>query len=188
MVFQKLVIADNLGLFVDPIYSESGEYGAIALLTASFLFALQIYFDFSAYSDIARGLAKTLGINLIRNFDSPYFATSIRDFWRKWHISLTTWFRDYVYIPLGGSRQSRSTTISNVLTVFLLSGFWHGANWTFIVWGLIHGVAFLAELSLRKILTNFGFKLPTGIHRYFYTFFRWSLTMSIVLSLDFLQV
>jgi D-alanyl-lipoteichoic acid acyltransferase DltB (MBOAT superfamily) len=114
---------------------------------AAYFFAFQIYYDFSGYSDIARGAARIMGIELMVNFDRPYFSSSISEFWRRWHISLSTWFRDYLFIPLGGSRISRGRTAVNLMVVFLVSGFWHGANWTFIIWGALHGIALvLAQL------------------------------------------
>jgi alginate O-acetyltransferase complex protein AlgI len=140
---KKIVVADNLSLFVDPVYNNPSHYTGSALLIATAGFAIQIYYDFSAYTDIARGCSRVMGIELIDNFNRPYLARSIADFWRRWHISLTSWFRDYVYIPMGGSRVSDGRWIFNVLTVFILSGLWHGANWTFLVWGGLHGTYYI---------------------------------------------
>lgn len=138
--FKKIVIADTLAVSVDTVYDSPQSYQGFPLLVASLLFAVQIYCDFSGYSDIAIGTARLFGIDLMKNFNSPYFATSIREFWARWHISLTSWFRDYLYIPLGGNRVSKARNAFNVMVVFLGSGLWHGANWTYIVWGGIHGV------------------------------------------------
>ena len=140
---KKIIIADNCAPIVEQIYADPTSAGGSALVYATVLFGFQIYADFSGYSDIAIGTARLFGIRLSANFDNPYFATSIPDFWRRWHISLTSWFRDYVYIPLGGSRRGRWRTWANTLLVFSLSGLWHGANWTFVLWGFYHGLLFL---------------------------------------------
>lgn len=140
---KKIVIADNCAPIVERIFSAPEAAGGSAILYGAILFAFQIYADFSGYSDIAIGTARLFGFRLTANFDNPYFATSIPDFWRRWHISLTSWFRDYVYIPLGGSRKGRYRTYLNTIVVFSLSGLWHGANWTFVAWGLYHGLLFL---------------------------------------------
>lgn len=138
--FKKIVIADTLAVSVDTVYDSLRSYQGFPLLVASVLFSVQIYCDFSGYSDIAIGTARLFGIDLMKNFNSPYFSTSIRDFWARWHISLTSWFRDYLYIPMGGNRVSKRRNVFNVMVTFLGSGLWHGANWTYIVWGGIHGV------------------------------------------------
>lgn len=140
---KKIVIADNCASVVELIFRDPHSAGGSALLYGVLLFAFQIYADFSGYSDIAIGTARLFGIRLSSNFNNPYFATSIPDFWRRWHISLTSWFRDYVYIPLGGSRRGRYITWANTLLVFTLSGLWHGANWTFVTWGFYNGLLFL---------------------------------------------
>lgn len=142
-LFKKIVIADNCASYVDQIWQTYNTQTSSTLLLAAVLFSIQIYGDFSGYSDIAIGTAKLFGIQLMRNFNNPYFSRDIAEFWRKWHISLTTWFRDYVYIPLGGSRVSQWKIVRNTFVIFLLSGFWHGANWTFIGWGTYHAVLFL---------------------------------------------
>jgi len=142
-LFKKIVVADNCAVFVDKIFSTYDTQSGSNLLLAAIFFTFQIYGDFSGYSDIAIGTAKLFGIKLMRNFNVPYFSRDIAEFWRRWHISLTTWFRDYVYIPLGGSRVSKSKVVRNTFVIFLLSGFWHGANWTFIAWGAYHAVLFL---------------------------------------------
>ncbi|MCL4169336.1 UNVERIFIED_CONTAM: hypothetical protein GTU68_066040, partial [Idotea baltica] len=136
--FKKLVVADNCGYWVDIIFAEPASHSSVVLLLGIVLFAFQIYGDFSGYSDIAIGVGRLFGFQLRRNFAYPYFSRDVAEFWRRWHISLSSWFRDYLYIPLGGSRGSRKQQVRNVLLLFLISGFWHGANWTFIIWGLIH--------------------------------------------------
>ena len=142
-LFKKVVVADNCAILVDKVFSTYTEQTGSTLLLAAVFFTFQIYSDFSGYSDIAIGTAKLFGIKLMRNFNVPYFSRDIAEFWRRWHISLTTWFRDYVYIPLGGSRVSKAKVIRNTFIIFLVSGFWHGANWTFIAWGAYHAVLFL---------------------------------------------
>lgn len=138
--FKKLVVADNCAVAVNTIWESYPDQSGLALWIAAFLFTFQIYCDFSGYSDIAIGCARLFGINLRRNFNVPYFSRNIQEFWRRWHISLMTWFRDYVYFPLGGSRVGQWKTVRNILIVFFLSGLWHGADWTFVLWGLYHGV------------------------------------------------
>lgn len=148
--FKKLVIADNLAVYVDRIYNDVYSYRGLSLLVASVFFAFQIYCDFSGYSDIAIGVAKLFGIDLMTNFKSPYLSASIKEFWSRWHISLSTWFRDYVYIPLGGNRRGRRKTQRNLLITFLASGLWHGADQTFVVWGGAHGILQIAENGLYR--------------------------------------
>ena len=151
-LFKKMVIADNLAIWVDRVYGNVSSYEGCSLAVAAFFFSIQIYCDFSGYSDIARGTAKLMNIELMQNFRSPYFSASIKEFWNRWHISLSTWFRDYVYIPLGGNKVSKGRNIVNYMITFLVSGLWHGANLTFIVWGGIHGVgqAFEKAFSTDK--------------------------------------
>lgn len=144
-LFKKVAIADRLAVFVDPVYNNVQGHEGAPLLLATVFFAFQIYCDFSGYSDMAVGAAKTMGFRLINNFNHPYASTSIRDFWSRWHISLSTWFRDYLYIPLGGSRAGPLRWEMNILLTFLVSGLWHGANWTFVIWGLLNGFYLLAE-------------------------------------------
>lgn len=144
-LFKKLVIADKIALFVDVIYDDVAAYSALVLVVATIGFSIQIYCDFSAYSEIAMGSALLLGIRLNENFNCPYLATSLKDFWARWHISLSTWFRDYVYIPLGGNRKGRIRADINLLVTFLISGLWHGANWTYVVWGGVHGLGQVLE-------------------------------------------
>ena len=138
--FLKMVIADRVSIVVDTVYNSYWMYGSTELVIASVLFAIQIYCDFASYSQIAIGAAKIMGFDLMENFNTPYFASSIKDFWRRWHISLSTWLRDYIYIPLGGSRCSKLKKYRNLMLTFLISGLWHGANWTYVIWGGIHGL------------------------------------------------
>ena len=149
-LFKKIVVADNCAVYVDQVFSTYTEQSGSTLLLAAIFFTFQIYGDFSGYSDIAIGTAKLFGIKLMRNFNVPYFSRDIAEFWRRWHISLTTWFRDYVYIPLGGSRVSKAKVIRNTFVIFLVSGFWHGANWTFIAWGAYHALLFLPLILMGK--------------------------------------
>ena len=148
---KKLVLADNFAKFVQPVYTTPDDYSGLSAITATLAFAMQIYFDFSAYTDIARGASRIFGIDLTENFRNPYFASNIQDFWRRWHISLSTWFRDYLYIPLGGSRVNSTRTFINLTLVFLLCGFWHGANWTFLIWGALHGIYIYASHIKNRI-------------------------------------
>jgi len=149
-LFKKIVVADNCATYVDQVWATYDTQTGSTLLLAAILFTFQIYGDFSGYSDIAIGTAKLFGIKLMRNFNNPYFSRDIAEFWRRWHISLTTWFRDYVYIPLGGSRVGKWKIVRNTFVIFLLSGFWHGANWTFIAWGAYHAILFLPLILLGK--------------------------------------
>jgi D-alanyl-lipoteichoic acid acyltransferase DltB (MBOAT superfamily) len=139
-LFKKVVIADRLAPVVNAVYHQPDAYSGSASLVATYLFAIQIYCDFSGYSDIAIGAAQVMGYKLMKNFDRPYFSQSISEFWRRWHISLSTWFRDYVYVTLGGNRVSARRHAFNLLLVFSLSGLWHGANWTYVVWGTLNGL------------------------------------------------
>ncbi|TSC82302.1 MAG: putative membrane protein involved in D-alanine export [Parcubacteria group bacterium Gr01-1014_20] len=150
-MFKKVVIADNLAFLVDQIYSNPHGYAGLELIWVTMIFAIQIYADFSGYVDIAIGSAKVMGFDLVENFRNPYLANSILDFWRRWHISLSSWFRDYVYIPLGGNRVLELHWYSNILIVFLLSGLWHGASWTFILWGALHGVYIVFSKTTQGI-------------------------------------
>ncbi len=138
-LFKKVVIADRLAIYVNEVYNHPGDYQGWPLILATYFFAFQIYCDFSGYSDIAIGSARILGFDLMENFRQPYFTRSISEFWKRWHISLSTWFRDYLYIPLGGNRVVKWRWYYNLMVVFLVSGLWHGANWTFVVWGALHG-------------------------------------------------
>ncbi|MDB5142368.1 MAG: hypothetical protein JWQ66_1081 [Mucilaginibacter sp.] len=169
-LFKKVLIADRLGLYVDPVFSNPHGHSALELLLATYFFSFQIYCDFSGYSDIAIGAALTLGIELMRNFNMPYLSNNISEFWKRWHISLSTWFRDYVYIPLGGSWVTFPRTCLNLLIVFLISGLWHGANWKYLVWGLIHGCLLIIYYILKKLkITLNGF-----------AFLKWLITFNLV--------
>lgn len=143
--FKKAVLSDHLAPVVDQVYADPAAFDAVSTWLAATLFHLQLYLDFSGYSEMAIGLAGLLGYQLPRNFDAPYLARSVTAFWRRWHITLGAWFSQYLYLPLGGSREGSARTYRNLLVVFLVSGLWHGANWTFVVWGLIHGLAVVAE-------------------------------------------
>ncbi len=155
-LFKKLVIADRLSAYVNHVYDNVGNANTLSTLIACCFFSIQIYCDFSGYSDIARGTARFMGYDLMVNFNRPYLATGISEFWSRWHISLSTWFRDYVYIPLGGNRAGKAKWHRNLLIVFLLSGLWHGANWTFIVWGALHGIYTIAGIRTKDIQERFA--------------------------------
>lgn len=149
-LFKKVVIADNAAVFANLIFNNSADYSGSTLLLGAIFFTFQIYGDFSGYSDIAIGTSRLFGFDLMRNFHFPYFSRDIAEFWRRWHISLASWFRDYLYIPLGGSRGSTWMKVRNIFIIFLVSGFWHGANWTFIVWGVLNALYFLPLLLAKK--------------------------------------
>jgi alginate O-acetyltransferase complex protein AlgI len=151
------VIADRLSIYVDTIYNAPDHHSGITSLVATLFFTFQIYCDFSGYSSIAIGCAKVLGVDLMTNFKRPYLSFTIREFWSRWHISLSTWFRDYLYIPLGGNRVSTTRNMFNLFLVFLVSGLWHGANWTFIIWGALHGAYLMVEIFTQKVFPNFTF-------------------------------
>lgn len=153
--FKKLFIADNLAPFVNQVYDHPTDYLAPSFVIATIFFAFQIYCDFSGYSDIAIGAARVMGFRLMNNFRQPYFSRSIGEFWHRWHISLSTWFKDYVYIPLGGSRVAKSRQVRNLLVTFLLSGLWHGANWTYVIWGALNGGYLVAEMFVKHISVAF---------------------------------
>lgn len=153
-LFKKVVIADSCAFFVNMIFASNEQFAGSTLIIGAVLFAFQIYCDFSGYSDIAIGTAKLFGFDLMKNFAYPYFARDIAEFWRRWHISLTTWFRDYLYIPLGGSRGGTAMKVRNTFIIFVISGFWHGASWTFVVWGLLNALYFLPLLLTGKNRAN----------------------------------
>jgi D-alanyl-lipoteichoic acid acyltransferase DltB (MBOAT superfamily) len=153
-LFKKIVIADNCAVYVNQIFENYTDYSGSTLFLGALLFAFQIYGDFSGYSDIAIGTARLFGFSLMKNFAFPYFSRDIAEFWRRWHISLSTWFRDYLYIPLGGSNGTSAKKIRNIFIIFLVSGFWHGANWTFIVWGFLNALYFLPLMLLGKNRKN----------------------------------
>ena len=148
-LFKKLALANYLALYVERVYGAPGDFGGAALAVGTFAFAWQIYFDFSGYTDMARGVARMMGFRLMLNFNNPYLATGLGDFWSRWHISLSTWFRDYVYIPLGGNRAGAQRMYLSLLATFVISGLWHGAAWTFLVWGALHGVGLVATRGLE---------------------------------------
>lgn len=173
-LFKKVVVADRLAIYVNSVYGNYEHHGSLSLITATIFFSIQIYCDFSGYSDIAIGTARVLGFRLMENFNRPYFAKSISEFWSKWHISLSTWFKDYVYIPLGGNRTSQHRWYFNLFIVFVLSGLWHGANWTFIIWGALHGtylvvgnvmqkITFVSEIKSRLSQTSVGNSLNISL-------------------------
>lgn len=152
---KKVVVADRLAAHANPVFTHPGNYHGIQIMAGVIAFTIQIYCDFSGYTDMALGAARCMGFDLMVNFKRPYFSKSIQEFWTRWHISLSTWFRDYVYIPLGGSRTGRWQRYLNILLVFALSGFWHGANWTFLIWGLIHAAYYFIQLSFQNLLKGF---------------------------------
>jgi len=155
-MFKKMVIADNCAQYVDQIFGSYTEQPPVMLVAGAFFFSMQIYGDFSGYSDMAIGISRLFGFDLMRNFAFPYFSRDIAEFWRRWHISLSTWFRDYLYIPLGGSKGGKSMQLRNTMIIFLVSGFWHGANWTFIVWGALNALYFLPLLMSGRNRMNLG--------------------------------
>ena len=145
-----MALANYLSFYVERVYENPKSFSGAALMAATVAFAWQIFFDFSGYTDMARGVAKVMGFNLILNFNNPYLATGLGEFWSRWHISLSSWFRDYVYIPLGGNREGRLKTYRNLFITFLLSGIWHGAAWTFVIWGMLHGLGVLTTRELER--------------------------------------
>ena len=175
--FKKACIADNVAVIVDPVFADPTVWSAGAAWLAVSLYTIQIYCDFSGYTDMAIACAGLLGYRLALNFNFPYLATSVTDFWRRWHISLSSWFRDYLYIPMGGSRRGAARTATNLATVFLLCGLWHGASWTFIVWGGFHGVLLAMERGLLSARTGRG---PWGMQ--VYVVFAWTMSMVVFRS------
>jgi len=176
-LFKKIVVADRLAVYVNEVYADLGNANTISVVFACVFFSIQIYCDFSGYTDIARGCAKFMGFELMLNFNRPYRATSISDFWSRWHISLSTWFRDYLYIPLGGNRNGTINWYRNLIIVFLLSGLWHGANWTFIIWGGLHAFFIIFGIATVRFRENIGnsilrnrFKLGRNLLNQFITF------------------
>ncbi len=149
-LFKKVALADYLALYVDNIYTAPEQYQSPALVLATFLFCWQIYFDFSGYTDMARGIARIMGMNLMLNFNNPYLATGLGDFWARWHISLSSWFKDYVYIPLGGNRKGTLVTYRNMFLTMVISGLWHGAAWTFVIWGAVHAIGRFVTRELER--------------------------------------
>ena len=179
--FLKVVVADRLAIYVDYVYSTPNQFHGATLLLATYFFAFQIYADFAGYSAIAIGSAKILGYDLIENFRYPYLAASVSEFWKRWHISLSTWFRDYVYKPMGGNRVHKSRWIYNIMVVFLVSGMWHGANWTFLIWGAIHGIYLITYMLTKelqvKILNIFGIENFPKLKRIMTVFFTFHLVL-----------
>lgn len=180
--FKKMAIADRIAILVNTVYDDPGKYTGIETSAAVLLFSFQIFCDFSAYTDIARGVARLMGIDLMKNFDSPYFSKNITEFWRRWHISLSTWFRDYLYIPLGGSRKGKNRTYWNLFFVFLVSGLWHGASMNFVIWGAMHGLIIVVEKLYYKRTSWFfsikrdasvGVKLFRGLFTFSLVTFLW---------------
>ena len=195
-LFKKLVIADNCAEYVNLVFDNPSAHNSSVLLLGAILFSFQIYGDFSGYSDIAIGTARLFGFELMQNFSYPYFSRDIAEFWRRWHISLSTWFRDYVYIPLGGSRVSKGNQVRNIFIIFILSGFWHGANWTFIFWGGLNALFFLPLLLFERnryhldivaknqIFPSFG-EVGSIISTFLITTFAWIFFRSQSLSQSF---
>lgn len=179
----KLLIAETMARFVDPVYNSLPDRGGLAVLIATVFFGIQIYCDFNGYTQIAIGSAKLMGIDLMQNFDHPYRAHSISDFWRRWHISLTSWFRDYLYIPLGGNRKGKLRTALNSVITFFVSGLWHGANWTFALWGLVNGVSMAVEKQyLRPLSKRKWLAIPYSILTYVLVTLFWVLFRANSLS------
>ncbi len=199
-LFKKIVIADSCAIYVNAIFDDYENMNSASLLLGTVYFAFQIYGDFSGYSDIAIGTGRLFGFDLMRNFNFPYFSRNIAEFWRRWHISLSTWFRDYLYIPLGGSRGSKWQQVRNVFIIFLVSGFWHGANWTFVIWGGLHALFFLPlllgdqnrkhlnQVAENKILPSFRELLQMlftfGLTSFAWIFFR---ADSLVDAINFIK-
>ncbi len=182
--FEKVVIADRIAYLVDNVYNNYGLYTGFSLVIATVLFAIQIYCDFASYSDIARGAAQVMGFNLMKNFETPYFSQSVAEFWRRWHISLSSWFKDYLYIPLGGNRKGKVRKYFNLMVVFLLSGLWHGASWNYVIWGALNGIyQVIGDMTkgIRKKVSkalgvregNFSSKLAKGLVTFALIDFSW---------------
>lgn len=178
--FLKMVITDRIAVLVDHIFSQYERYGTVALSLGAVAFAIQIYCDFQGYSTIAIGAARVLDFQLMENFDTPYFSQSVTEFWRRWHISLSTWFKDYLYIPLGGSRCSRWKRYRNILITFSVSGLWHGANWTYVFWGFLHGIYQIAEKQLAPMVHRINQRCATRTASFGYRFCKGLLTFILV--------
>jgi len=174
-LFKKLVMADYLAIYVDRVYAAPDLFGASSLMLATFAFGWQIYFDFSGYTDMARGVARMMGFNLMLNFNNPYLATDLSDFWNRWHISLSSWFKNYLYVPLGGNRGSRFATYRNIFVTMVISGLWHGAAWTFVVWGAAHALGAMAtrELSRSKFYRDQVPKIIKQVLVFIFVTFTW---------------
>ena len=174
-LFKKLALANYLSVYVERVYGHPRDWNGSALLLATFAFGWQIFFDFSGYTDMARGVAKVMGFDLMLNFNNPYLATGLGDFWGRWHISLSTWFRDYVYIPLGGNRRGKLMTYRNLFITFLISGIWHGAAWTFVIWGLLHaaGILLTRELERSRLYRERVPRLAKQLATFAFVCFAW---------------
>jgi len=179
-LFQKMVIADNLAPLVDSVYNDPTHHSGVGLLLGTLFFAFQIYCDFAGYSDIAIGAAKVMGFTTMDNFNRPYFSKSIPEFWRRWHISLSTWFRDYLYIPMGGNRVSIPRWYFNLFIVLLICGLWHGANWTFVVWGGLHGLYLVISVFTRNIREKIDKAMGLDRIPRLYSYFKVTVTFSLV--------
>ncbi len=178
--FKKIVIADRIAILVNTVYNSPYDYNGISFIIATIFFAIQLYCDFSGYSDIAIGCAKLFNINLMENFKSPYFSKSVKEFWTRWHISLSTWFKDYLYIPLGGNRKSTVRTYFNLMITFLVSGIWHGANWTFILWGGLNGFYQIIGDLKNKFLKSINFNIKNKYINSFFNIFRILITFILI--------
>ncbi len=179
-LFKKVVIADRLASTVNRVYDNPMDFEGLALIVATVFFAIQIYCDFSGYSDIAIGSAQVMGFKLMKNFDRPYFSKSISEFWKRWHISLSTWFRDYLYISLGGNRVSKGRLYFNLMVTFLISGLWHGANWTYVIWGGLNGLYLVIELWVTKPLTKLVEFLKLNRFPLLLNFIKTAFTFSLI--------
>jgi D-alanyl-lipoteichoic acid acyltransferase DltB (MBOAT superfamily) len=177
--FKKVVIADRLAIGVDEVYNHLDSYTGVALIIATIFFSIQIYCDFSGYSDIALGAAKVMGFTLMVNFNRPYASRSISEFWSRWHISLSSWFKDYLYIPLGGNRVKVSRLYFNLFIVFMISGLWHGASWTFIIWGALHGIYLITALVTK----NIGLRISDFLKKLRLSFFINTFNIAFVFAL-----
>ncbi len=178
--FKKMVIADRLAILVNTVYANPTSYSGFELIIATLFFAVQILCDFSGYTDIAIGAAKVLGFDLMKNFDRPYFSKSIPEFWRRWHISLGGWFRDYLYFPLGGSRVSTFKKYRNIMIVFLVSGIWHGASWNFLIWGFLHGIYQIIDLAITPQVNKINASLKINTSSLIHKLYKVILTFSLV--------
>ena len=178
--FKKVVIADRLAIIVDQIYNHPSDYTGFPLILGTYFFAFQIYCDFSGYTDIAIGSARVMGFDLSRNFAYPYFSKNIMDFWRRWHMTLMSWFRDYIYIPMGGNRVSWVRWCKNIGFVFLVSGLWHGANWTFVIWGGIHGVYVIVTKTLQNLLRRMPLISTGGFNKKIISLIKIFVTFNMV--------
>jgi D-alanyl-lipoteichoic acid acyltransferase DltB (MBOAT superfamily) len=178
-MFKKIVIADRLAVYVNQVYGKPEDYSGFPLIMATVLFAFQIYCDFSGYSDIALGSARVMGFDLMKNFNRPYFSKSISEFWRRWHISLSTWFRDYLYIPMGGNKVGKGRWYFNLFFTFLISGFWHGASWNYVIWGSLHGFYLIMALVfvpyINPSLSKLGLSEKSAVGAWFHCIWTFAL-------------